>query len=626
MNSTRIPSLSGVHNPRRLTAVLHRFRSAVRGLSLAVFSVALLAGSPALANGEMPPPPDECEVDEDCGECGVCSSGSCGLGGTFDCDATKPCLPGFFCHVDPCSSICFPVQCPPEALECPQGYEPQDTTADGCVDTCIEVLGPCEELLPECTSNSDCAPGYACDITGCKDSCFCDEQSGQIVCLGDCGSGVCVAQDDESGCPAPQFGGAFDCPSAPVWAQNPLNGDCCEYSTSCEAPSGWPLAYGEMQCLLMAPLDPCVDDSDCMHCFSTCQGGYCQAPETNESECESDADCGPGQACDTAWCGGSCYDVGPNKGKGEVEIPTCFDDSDCAPCFEVCVDSVCMATGGVECESDLDCGPGYACDTTLCEGTCVESGSNPDWPGEEPECETDSDCAPCFEVCVDSVCMATGGVECESDLDCGPGYACDTTLCEGTCVESGSNPDWPGEEPECETDSDCAPCFEACVDGVCMATGGVECESDLDCGPGFACDTTLCEGTCVESGTNPDMPIEEPECETDADCGGCFEICADGACLSTGAPECSTDAECGQGAKCDLSLCEGTCVEKQTTSTPIAPDRVEPESVSGTGAGGCASSQPSQGLPMALWVSGCLLVMAHRRRRSRGASLSGRAS
>ncbi len=39
------------------------------------------------------------------------------------------------------------------------------------------------------------------------------------------------------------------CPAGPrVWAKDPLTGSCCEYPSSCAAPTGWPLYPNQAEC------------------------------------------------------------------------------------------------------------------------------------------------------------------------------------------------------------------------------------------------------------------------------------------------------------------------------------------------------------------------------------------
>lgn len=59
-----------------------------------------------------------------------------------------------------------------------------------------------------------------------------------------------VAQDQQ-GCPAPlPYEGM--CAQVMTWAKNPQSGQCCEYATPCETPTGW-VTYRSLEACAQAP-------------------------------------------------------------------------------------------------------------------------------------------------------------------------------------------------------------------------------------------------------------------------------------------------------------------------------------------------------------------------------------
>ena len=193
-----------------------------------------------------------------------------------------------------------------------------------------------------------------------------------------------------------------------------------------------------------------------------------------QKECETDADCGPGEKC----INGRCVRV-------ERE---CETDEDCDP-GEVCIDGRCVAIGG-ECETDEDCGDPsrWRCINGRCRAI---------------ECETDEDCIEKYGrgyKCVNFRCKRE--TECRTDEDCeslyGPGYFCDRR--QNRCLRK-----------ECEDDSDCPEGY-SCVEYRCRKMDG--CHTHADCGPNYRCLGNEC------------YPCGSP-CDTHSDCAP-NERCIDG--------------------------------------------------------------------------------------------------
>jgi len=282
---------------------------------------------------------------------------------------------------------------------------------------------------------------------------------------------------------------------------------------------------------------PCAEGQTCVQAIKGC----CGVCEASGSECLSDADCGPCDAC----VEGACLAL--------PIAPECVDDADCqegftcqandaAPCQNRCVDKTCWV---VDCMQECDpfsdtCGAGEVCVEPIvgCCGVCQAT---------EPACVQDSDCGPCA-ACFDGLCVGLGDVSCTSDADCGAGETCQVhpaNPCLNACV--------PVEPLPCVASDECGPC-QACVDGVCMGTGVLACLSDFDCGEGGVCvkGDDPCQNHCEYGG----IP-----CADDADCGAC-SVCVDGTCMGTGAVMCEAHADCGADEYCHQDLldpCKNQC-------------------------------------------------------------------
>lgn len=107
--------------------------------------------------------------------------------------------------------------------------------------------------------------------------------------------------------------------------------------------------------------------------------------------------------------------------------PECERDADCDSGF-ACEDGSCVVEE-VECRSDRECSVGEECQS----GTCITV-------AEEPECTSDSQCPSGF-ICEAEECVLAP--ECTSDLDCSPGFACELNACveekQVTAVAGGEN-------------------------------------------------------------------------------------------------------------------------------------------------------------------------------------------
>ncbi len=115
--------------------------------------------------------------------------------------------------------------------------------------------------------------------------------------------------------------------------------------------------------------DPCTSDADCAGLFR----GYCPPgpfPMACQTNCRTDADCGPGFDCLCSHVGGSCAPA------------TCASDADCAPgtyCVQQMSTDLCGVNPGVLscddghdlCNSDADCAKDFVCKVYEGRRNCV---------------------------------------------------------------------------------------------------------------------------------------------------------------------------------------------------------------------------------------------------------------
>lgn len=226
--------------------------------------------------------------------------------------------------------------------------------------------------------------------------------------------------------------------------------------------------------------------------------GHCPEQEFTACLCETSADCPACQQCVDGVC-----------------IELCKEN-------EKCVDNTC-----VECENNLDCGPGFIC----VGGKCVCNGKVND-RGECVDCLTDNHCGPC-QTCINGNCE---DIVCPNNLICiNGGCGCPP----GSKYDVASNSCIPADE--CTTDTDCAEC-ETCVAGNCQP---------VVCPDGFKC----VGGECVP------WPCIDTSCNNGADCGpDCG--CLNGECVPCYILECTGQCQDALGCKCSASnKCEpvGDC-------------------------------------------------------------------
>jgi hypothetical protein len=275
--------------------------------------------------------------------------------------------------------------------------------------------------------------------------------------------------------------------------------ECVRVDCACEDPD-------DCECLdsgycqeVFYHVDSCVSDADCpdggyciietcacpdgAECDCPAVEGYCEYGEDPwDAECEVDADCPTGMACELV--GLPC----------EINCPPCA--CDCKPEDEAC-DCECPACEPTPCEEELY---GYC--------TYVQQ-----------ECEASSDCATGFvcetqEVCSgggDCICSSCACAACPEGEDCPPCDCPEEPVCECDDVE-----------PECYDEGICVPEMETCEENADCQEGFecMEISSGGDCACGCECAVINCgpDDEDCEQPTCECPPCDCPEPETESVC------------------------------------------------------------------------------------------------------------
>jgi len=328
----------------------------------------------------------------------------------------------------------------------------------------------------------------------------------------------------------------------------------------------------------------CLDDAECaglqpdVDCEGewACDDGECvfhcdDVTEPPDSECQMDADCGPGQHCEIVDCW----------------APPCDEGEPCALCcmpIGECVDD----TVPGDCLDDADCPDGFYCepliwfddaplpggDSAGCEEAPAEMppiGQGQCVPLPQPECINDADCGPGFVCELLDDCVP---LPCDTDPDMG----CEEIACMpyGICVPDDEPEELCYSTDECEKGQicsvelgDCLPmpgcdedgmgCPAVCL-GICVDLPEPECFDDSDCPPGFACELLDGPGAC--------------DCDPDDEFCLMYDCLAMGQCVPSQEieGECAQDADCGPGAHCEV---EEICAVSCFCDTDDCPEELE---------------------------------------------------
>lgn len=372
-----------------------------------------------------PPTTTTCTENADCGGRGVCVSGLCEA--VTACQADEECAAqGRICH----SSRGFCVQCDGVKDACPAGQACQfdftcvavgapdagasgDGGANACTGTCTDRTqcgadqvcrgGTCCEPRARCTTPEDC-PSSRPECNGATGLCF-----GGDSCTGD---GDC---DRRAGC----GGGACFC-DAPAPGQP---GVCKPRPNDCDDDTGCYMGgvYSGKFCTLgatprrCADAPSCAEDVDCASVGLVCDttaGSPSNGRCVNGPACPMGNECTPTQLCDQGRCAGR----------------SCVTDPSLCNAMQICNSATgrCETSQSGACMRDMDCNPGFYCNTTA--NVCL------------PGCRDSSECT-------NGICNASHVCEqgmgalcgpCTTDADCPAGTTCyeSPITMSKTCRES----------------------------------------------------------------------------------------------------------------------------------------------------------------------------------------------
>jgi hypothetical protein len=460
-------------------------------------------------------------------QCKAGSSNACDCGSDNDCaaivgaDPTKamsPCVGKYACDLT--QKKC--VTAPKSALVCDTSKDNPclKTTCDaiaGCVQTIKPDAAACEDGNV-CTTGAKCqggncvVPANSCDDgnpctidscnskTGCQHfpiDATCDD--GNPCSVNDaCSNGNCKGLpkncDDNlpctlDTCDSTKGGACGHLPSdLPCDDGNPCTKDQCKEGVGC--------AY--------SPDDSgtCDDNNDCTK-DDKCAGGKCAGLMT--CECQSDKDCDEGDPCTVNVC---------NGGKCEPAVAG-NDGAACSPA-DKCLQPLSGKCGGGKCSGGVakDCGPGDACNTSVCNpstGSC-----NPVPKPSGTPCDADKNGCTGPDFCAGGKCLAGAAVTCAAD-------ACNTAACTSTGSGTYTCAKTPkGDGLGCDDGNACTQ-GDTCKTGQCL--GG----APVVCAPGTACMSNACDpvkgctATPVKAGTacnNGLFCVSNTTCDGKGACGG----------------------------------------------------------------------------------------------------------
>ena len=263
-----------------------------------------------------------------------------------------------------------------------------------------------------------------------------------------------------------------------------------------------------------------------------CAGEAIRAPDTCESaldgECDEPQYCAAGT--DTTDCGDdSCA----SANDGECDEPQYCDfgtdTTDCRAarlCEPQCGARVC----GDEPACGTSCGTCIGNQSCNAEGQCIDNACTPDCAGRA--CGADPVCGRSCGTCGGTEVCDTGTGQCAAPCEAG------RTLCNGTCVDTSSDPNHCGGCDACPAgnlceNGSCTQPPEDCRQEPCsgltycdLATGQClpGCSSTEQCGANEVCDLSAhtcncttgyvrCNGTCVEDDDLPDLNYEDANCD-----------------------------------------------------------------------------------------------------------------
>ena len=235
--------------------------------------------------------------------------------------------------------------------------------------------------------------------------------------------------------------------------------------------------------------------------------------------------------------------IEPDPDSGGIPIDDgCMSDDECEIEGQFCIEGQCdYRTLG--CQTDLDCGSGYAC----VDDDCIAASP----------CTTDEDCGE-GRVCTESGCLeptSCDGVVCPNGEACVNG-ACQLIDCADLNCPEGQD----------------------CVNGACVDPALVACDDANPCADGFICvDNDCVARDAGQLCANSCRWANDGICD-DGLRGATTTLCAPGTDCNDCSPRdnnlCREDAQCPSGFGCQVgrcvesgdTVCEDTCIDWQDNS------------------------------------------------------------
>jgi len=486
----------------------------------------------------------DCNDSDVCTLADHCVEGEC-VGTTIDCQDENPCT---IDSCDPSGGCIYTFN----TADCDD--DDPCTVADEC------ALGQCKgfQVACDCVKDSDCGPLEDGDV--CNGTLVCDTASVPHLCSVDPGT---IIECDE-----PE-GPGFECLAASCHSvtgecslvsandgQACDDGDQCTVGESClEGVCG---AGVETNCTDGNPCttDLCAPESGCIY-------------ENNDSPCQDGDLCTVGDQCSGGECLGgeelACEDGNPCTDDACQQGMGCVHVNNVAPCDDLnscttddqCLGGQCVGSGSLECDDGNPCTK----DICLPDGGCSHENSATPCSDGDPCTVGDS--------CVAGQC-APG-----QPLDCGDGNPCTDDACdEGLCQHS----------PNQQSCDDGNPCTvgDHCSEGACVVEGPAECDDDNPCTTDW-CDPL--DGCVFYTNT---LPCNDDDLCTTGD------VCADGACISSGSLNCDdgnpcTDEQCDSESGCVWEENSLPCDDDNECTTG---DTCSGGACLGTGQADCGDGNP----------------------------------
>ncbi len=521
-----------------------------------------------------------------------------------------------------------------------------DDENDCTDDSCDPELGCKHEPLSgtECLDGSACTLADHCEEGECVGTLI-NCQDGNICTDDNCDpTGGCVYGFNNAACDDGDPCTINDQCAQAACAGFPLDCDC-QADQECMLLEDGDVCNGTLVCDTSAFPHKCVVDPDtviecdeldgpgaaCLKSACNPASGECTtAPANDGLFCDDGDPCTVGDSCS----GGVCLPGVPvNCNDGNVCTDDtcdpedgCFFESNALPCEDgnVCTMGDQCAGGQCQAGAEAECDDGNVCTDDSCLpgiGCLHQFNTNP--CNDLNECTAGDECkaglcaglspVSCNDgnLCTDDSCNPSAGCSykhnanpCDDGNVCTTGDACKSGTCQGVgalnCDDANNcTLDWCDPVEGCVHQDNDGPCDDgnncttgdACSGGVCKSTGILECDDNNPC----TSDTCEPGPGCVFNDNT--MPCNDGDACTTGD------VCADGACVSTGVlgcddgnpctddscdaeegckytpnqEECDDGNECTEVDECQGGVCKGSVAADCDDDDVCTDDSCDPE-------------------------------------------------